>query len=68
MAQYFFHAQYHGAMITDDIGETFPTVAEAEAHAAVVANELDRNDSQPVTVYVHTEDGKLIVTKAAPVE
>jgi uncharacterized protein DUF6894 len=66
MTHYFFHAQYRGARATDDIGEAFPTVGEAEAHAAVVAHELGRNESQPVTVYVYTEDGKLIATKAAP--
>jgi hypothetical protein len=68
MAHYFFHVQYHGSLVNDDIGEAFPTVGEAQAHAAVVAHELGRNDPQPVTVYVYTEDGKLIGTKAAPVE
>jgi hypothetical protein len=39
MAHYFFQAQYRGAMLTDDIGEEFATLREAEAHATVVANE-----------------------------
>ncbi len=60
MAHYFFQAQYHGATLTDDLGEEFSTPHEAEAHAAVVTNELRRNISQAetVTVSVLSEDGK----------
>jgi hypothetical protein len=39
-----------------DIGEDFPTLREAEAHAAIVANELGRNNPQPVTVFVLSPD------------
>ena len=35
MAHYFFQAQYRGATLTDDIGEEFATLHEAEAHATV---------------------------------
>jgi uncharacterized protein DUF6894 len=55
MSRYFFQAHYHGATVVDDIGEEFATAQKAEAHAAVVANELGRNDPQPVTVFVLTE-------------
>ena len=68
MARYFFQAQYRGAMLTDDIGEEFPTLHEAEAHATVVANELGRNGApnQAVTVFVLSEDGQLLTRSVAP--
>ncbi|MFZ1148255.1 MAG: hypothetical protein WAR76_00790 [Xanthobacteraceae bacterium] len=50
MARYLFQAQYRGAMLTDDIGEEFPTLHEAETHATVVANELGRNSTQDQAV------------------
>jgi hypothetical protein len=56
MARYLFLANYRGATIVDDIGEDFPTLREAEAHAAIVANELGRNNPQPVTVFVLSPD------------
>jgi len=67
MARYFFQAQYRGAMLTDDIGEEFPTLHEAEAQATVVANELGRNSTQnqAVTVIVLSEDGELLARSAA---
>ena len=55
MARYFFQVDYHGAMITDDVGEEFATVQQAEAHARLVAHDLSRNDPQPVTVSVLSE-------------
>ena len=68
MARYLFQAQYRGAMLTDDIGEEFPTLHEAEAHATVVANELGRNGAsdQMVTVFVLSEAGELLARSAAP--
>jgi Domain of unknown function (DUF6894) len=60
MARYFFQVDYHGAMITDDVGEEFATVQQAEAHARLVAHELSRNDPQPVTVSVLSE-GKVLL-------
>jgi hypothetical protein len=69
MARYFFQAQYRGAMLTDDIGEEFPTLHEAETHATVVANELGHNSTQdrPVTVFVLGDDGKLLTRSAAAI-
>jgi hypothetical protein len=52
MTRYLFQAQYRGATLTDDIGEEFATLREAEAHATVVADELGRNSSQIATVFV----------------
>ena len=51
MVRYFFQAQYRGATLTNDIGEEFSTVQEAQAHAAHVADELSRNGSE-ATVFV----------------
>jgi uncharacterized protein DUF6894 len=67
MARYFFQAQYRGAMLTDDIGEEFPTLNEAEAHATVVASELGRNSTQDqaVAVFVLGENGELLARSAA---
>ena len=60
MARYLFQADYRGVTATDDIGEEFPTLQEAEAHAAIVANELGRNTAEAVTVSVLSEDGTLV--------
>ena len=45
--------------MTEDIGEEFSTLEEAELHAATVANELARK-SQRVTVSVLDENGTLV--------
>jgi hypothetical protein len=62
MARYYFQAQYRGALLTDDIGEEFPALHAAEAHATIVANELGRNvtQDQAVMVFVLSEDGELL--------
>jgi kynureninase len=66
MARYFFRANYRGTSVNDDVGEEFSTLQDAEAHAAIVANELVRNSSQAVTVSVLSEDGMLLAKAAAP--
>jgi hypothetical protein len=65
MTRYFFQAQYRGATLTDDIGEEFATLHQAEAHATIVAEQLGRNSSQRATVFVLNEDGKLLARSAA---
>jgi len=64
MTRYLFQAQYHGATLTDDIGEEFVTLREAEAHATVVAKELGRNraDDQAITVFVNIkrDEGSIV--------
>ena len=62
MARYCFKARYGGAEYVDDIGEEFATRQEAEAHAAVVANELGRNNSQAITIHLLSEDGILLTS------
>jgi len=57
MAHYYFQANYRGVTIVDEIGEDFPTLQQAKAHAAVVAKELGRNDPWPVTVFVLSQEG-----------
>jgi hypothetical protein len=59
MARYFFQAHYRGATLTDEIGEEFATLQEAEVHAGVVAKELGRNGPE-ASVSVLGEDGKLL--------
>jgi hypothetical protein len=67
MARYFFRADYRGITVNDDVGEEFSTLRDAEAHAAIVANELVRNRSQAVTtVSVLSQDGTLLAKAAAP--
>jgi hypothetical protein len=62
MARYFFQANWHGVTVIDDIGEEFPTLQAAEAHAAIVADELGRNSSETVTVFVLGQDIALITS------
>jgi Domain of unknown function (DUF6894) len=67
MTHYLFQAQYRGSTLTDDIGEEFATLHEAEAHAAVVADELGRNgaEDQAIMVFVLSEDGELLARSGA---
>ena len=65
MPRYLFEADYRGVTATDDIGEEFSTLQEAEAHAAIVANELGRNTSEAVTVSVLSADGTLVTSGIA---
>jgi hypothetical protein len=60
MARYFFQAEWRGALVTDDFGEEFRTLDEAEAHAAVIAHELGRNCPSGIPVFVLSEDGKVL--------
>jgi Domain of unknown function (DUF6894) len=68
MTRFLFQADYLGLALADDIGEMFPTLREAEAHAAIVAGELRRNSPHPVTVLVLSEDGTVLASTAAGVE
>jgi hypothetical protein len=63
MARYFFPANYRGIRVNDDVGEEFSTLQDAEAHAAIVANELGHRSSQAVTVSVFSEDGILLAKR-----
>jgi hypothetical protein len=65
MARYLFQADYRGVTTTEDVGEEFSTLQEAEAHAAIVANELSRNSSDAVAVSVLREDGTLVTSGIA---
>jgi hypothetical protein len=55
MPYYFFQARYHGETVTADTPEEFSTLQEAEAHGAIVAAELSRNNPEQVVVSVLTE-------------
>lgn len=65
MARYLFQAHYHGVTVTDDIGEEFSTLQDAEAYAAVIAKELARNDADGVTVRVLSPERALLATTAS---
>jgi uncharacterized protein DUF6894 len=62
MARFYFPAEYDGFTYRDDHGEDFPTVADAIAHANVVAAELGRNNPKAVTVFLVTDDGAQITS------
>jgi hypothetical protein len=64
MPRYFFLAHYHDTMVVDDLGEEFSTLREAQAHAAMVARELSRNDSPEVAVTVLRDDKIHILNRA----
>jgi hypothetical protein len=68
MTRFLFQANYLGLTLTDDIGELFSTLREAEAHAAIVARELSRNSPHRVTVFVLTQDGTVLTSTAAETE
>jgi uncharacterized protein DUF6894 len=65
MARYCFKARYGGAEYVDDLGEEFATQQEAEAYAAVVANELGRNNPQAITIDLLSEEG-ILLTSLSP--
>jgi hypothetical protein len=68
MTRFFFQANVLGVTVAKDIGEMFPTLRDAEAHAAIVASELSRNSPSPVTVSVLSEDGTVLASTAAGTE
>jgi hypothetical protein len=68
MTRFFFQANYLGLTVADDIGEMFPTLRDAEAHAAIVASELSRNRPDRVTVSVLSDDGTVLASTAAGIE
>jgi hypothetical protein len=60
MPRFFFPVDYDGTTYGDDRGEVFSSSQEAANHAAVVANELGRNNSKGVTVYLVGDDRTLL--------
>jgi hypothetical protein len=64
MARYYFQANYRGVTVVDEIGEDFPTLQQAKAHAATVAKELGRNDPESVTVFVLSQEGMQLASTA----
>jgi hypothetical protein len=57
MARFFYHAIYKGRSFVDEQGEVFSDPDEAHAHAMQIAAELGRNNLDPVTVILTSEDG-----------
>jgi len=56
MPRFYFPVDYDGFRYEDDRGEYFSTLEEAGQYANSVANELSRNNSKSVTVFVIAED------------
>jgi hypothetical protein len=65
MARYLSLPISMASTVTDDIGEEFSSLQEAQAHAEIVANELSRNTSDAITVSVLSEDGVLVTSGIA---
>jgi hypothetical protein len=60
MTRYYFRVDYDGSAYQDDIGEMFPGLDEAIAHAAVVARELRQNNTKRIAVSVVDETGTIL--------
>jgi uncharacterized protein DUF6894 len=60
MSLYKFRTDYDGVISQDDVGEVFSTLAEAVAHASVVATELSRNNTRSIAVSVVDETGAIV--------
>ena len=61
MPLYKFRIDCDGVTCQDDVGEVFATLAEAVAHAALVANELSHNNARPIgPVSVMDETGAIV--------
>jgi uncharacterized protein DUF6894 len=65
MGKYLFQAHYRGVTVTDDEGEEFSSLQQAEAHAATIARELARNSDTGVTVCVLDPDRALLAKTAS---
>ena len=52
MPLYKFRIDCDGVTCQDDVGEVFATLAEAVAHAALVANELSHNNARPIRLFL----------------
>ena len=66
MPLYKFRVDYDGVTSEDDVGELFATLADAVAHAAVVANELSHNNTRPIAVSVVDETGAIVAEGRDP--
>jgi hypothetical protein len=60
MPHFFFPVDYDGFHYGDERGEHFSTAEAAAGHAKLIADELSRNHSKPVTVFVVAEDGSRV--------
>jgi hypothetical protein len=65
MPRFFFPVDYDGYRYDDERGEDFSTTEAAMDHAQVVAQELSRNHSKSVTVFVVAGDGARVIASAS---
>ena len=61
MPLFFFPVDYHGSRYEDDSGEVLATAEEAVSHARLIAEELSRNNSKSVTVFVVADDRASVI-------
>lgn len=56
MPRFFFPVDYGDFRCEDDTGEEFPSADEAANYAKIVADELSRNNTKSVTIFVVAAD------------
>ena len=61
MPLFFFPVDYKGSRHEDERGELMATAEEAISHARLIAEELSRNNSKPVTVFVVADDQSSVI-------
>jgi len=62
---FFFPVDYDGVRCDDERGQDFSTAEAAVDHARLIAEELSRNHSKSVSVFVVGEDGARVVGSAS---
>jgi hypothetical protein len=65
MPLFFFTVDYDGFRYGDEQGEHFSVAEAAVAHARLIAEELSRNHSKTVTVFVVAEEGARVIASAS---
>jgi len=62
MLRFFLEADYGGTQCRDDEAVEFASIKQAEAHASLVAEELGRNNSKAVSIFLTDENGERLAT------
>jgi hypothetical protein len=61
MPLYYFPVEYHGARYEDESGEELANSQAAVSHAKAIAEELSRNNSKAVKVFVLADDRASVI-------
>ena len=62
MLRFFLEADYGGSKCRDDEAVEFASIKQAEAYAVLVAEELGRNNSKAVSIFLTNENGEHLAT------